>query len=156
MFTLNFSEVKESNGLVAEGMYEVVCVGVEEKTTQSGRRYLSFDMVIRNDIAQAHQNCHIWHSVWTKKDDNATYIDWQINSLGKAFKLQDGKRYNTLQELIGDFVGKTAKIDVKHEDGNARAKFFMQTGFPQCNHQFKASNVSGMGQSVSVDNNCPF
>lgn len=143
MFVINHDEAN-AGGLVAEGQYEVLVVKAYEDAANSGTQFINLHLVIRNDIVgQKHQNQYLFGSIWRSKE-TGQYNSGMINTLAKALRIENGKRFNSLDELLGDFVGKTARVTVKHEEYNgnvnARVKGWEQSHFNGCNHVFKTEN----------------
>lgn len=167
-FNLDFNDKFEGGG-VKDGMYEVIVNIAAEKSTPSGAEYVEVDLIIRNDIQQEHQNQHIFHKIWKKKD-TGKYNLQAFNTLGWAFKLQEGKNYNGIDDLLQDFFMKVAKVMVKNETSefkgksydNLNVKRWEQSAFPQSQHQFKqkesmanANQFAGNTLNIS-DDDLPF
>lgn len=143
MFEINHDDVFEGGGLVEEGSYEVVVSKAFEDAARSGTQFINLHLVIRNDIVgQKHQNQYLFGSIWRSKE-TGQYHPAMINTVSKALKIENGKKFNSLEELLGDFVGKTARVTVKHEEYNgnvnARVKGWESSRFNGCNHVFKES-----------------
>lgn len=146
-FSLDFNDVHE--GGVKDGYYEVVVGRCNEDATKNGAEYTEFDLIIRNDLDQPHKNQHIFHKVWKSKKDNK-YNMKSFNTIGKACQLENGKSYSGFDELLKDFVGKTALVFVKNEESeyngktynNLNVKMWNQTKFPSLQHQFKSEENS--------------
>lgn len=144
-FSLDFNDVFEGTGRIADGDYEVIVNKCGENATPSGAEYIEFDLIIRNDIEQAHKNMHIFHKVWKAKADGK-YNMKTFNTIGKACQLPNGKSYKSLEELLNDFVMKTAIVNVKNEESeyngqtytNTNVKYWNQTKINgPLRHQFK-------------------
>lgn len=120
-FSLDFNDVFD--GRIDDGEYEVVVSEVEENVTPGGTEYIQFDLIIRNDVDQPHQNKHIFHKVWRSKE-TGKYNMRVFNTIGKACRLQNGKTYNSLQELLDDFRFKTARVTVKNEESEYKGKIY--------------------------------
>jgi len=141
-FTLN-TEDKFEGGL-KDGTYEVVVTRSEEKQTQSGADYVEVTLTVRNDVNQPSQNALIFHKIWKTKA-TGQYNGKAFNTLGDAFNLQNGKNYNSLDELLKDFIGKTALVTVKNETSNnngqtytnVNVKRWEKSKFPNLQHVFK-------------------
>jgi len=142
-FSLDFNDVFE--GSVEDGNYEVVVNRCSEDATPGGAEYIEFDLIIRNDVQQKHQNQHIFHKVWKSKD-TGKYNMRMFNTIGKACQLQNGKSYGSLEELMKDFEFKTAIVNVKNEESeyngktynNLNVKFWEKSKIDgPLNHQFK-------------------
>lgn len=153
-FSLDFNEVYEGTGRIVDGDYEVVVKGVKEDATTGGAEYVEFDLVLRNDFAQAHQNMHVFHKVWKAKETGKFNMK-TFNTMGKAFQLQNGKTYTSFQDLLNDFVNKTARISLKNVDSEYNGKtytnyqvYFNQTKLTGLNHSWdKKENSTPAGQA---------
>ena len=120
-FNLDFNDTFD--GSVKDGTYETVIKKVEEKTANTGTKYVNFELVIRNDIQQPHQNQYIFNKAWQSKDEGK-YNMRQFNTIGKAAQLQNGKTYNSFEELLNDFVGKPVRVTVKNETSEYNGKTY--------------------------------
>jgi len=171
-FSLDFNDVFEGQGRIADGDYEIVVNRASEDATPGGAEYIEFDLIIRNDVDQAFKNMHIFHKVWKAKE-TGKYNMKTFNTMGKACQLQNGKSYKSLNELLDDFYRKTAKVTVKNEDSeyngktytNTNVKAWSQSKFNGLNHQFNSNaNANGdktvsqlMGSGVEIkDDDLPF
>lgn len=144
MFTIDHSDVFEG-GLIEEGTYEVVVFKAFEDA-KSGTQFINLHLIIRNDLDQKHKNQYLFGSIWRSKETNE-YHKGMINTVAKALKIENGKKFNSLDELVSDFVGKTARVVVKHEEYNgnvnARVKSWEQSRFTTCNHTYKEPQTEG-------------
>lgn len=165
-FTLDYNDVFE--GSLQDGIYEVVINKVIPKVTPGGTEYVQFDLIVRNDVEQKFKNSHIFHSVWKAKA-TGKYNPKSFNTIGKACQLQNGKVYNSFDEMLEDFEKKVCRVRVKNEidtyqgktTENTNVKDWVQTELVVCNHQFKAENNTGGGTSqpntITVnEDNLPF
>lgn len=143
-FNLDFNDTFEGTGntKVKDGFYEVFVNGVKEDATPNGAEYVELDLIIRNDVmGNEHQNSHLFHKIWKTKA-TGKYNMKTFNTLGKAFKLQNGKQYNSFDELLNDFVNKVAETKVLNETSesngktydNTNCKFFNESKFPSLAH----------------------
>lgn len=157
MFTINHDEAMDM-GLIEEGEYEVVVAKAFEDVSKNGSVFINLHLVVRNDIDQKYKNKYIFASIWQSKE-TGQYHPGMINTVAKALRIENGKRFNTLQELLDDFLYKTARVTVKHEEyngrTNARVQSWEQSKFTTCNHQFKTSNPMD-GFAPVEDDNIPF
>lgn len=142
MFTIDHEKAFEGGGLIAEGDYEVVVLKAFEDAAKSGTQFINLHLIIRNDIDQKHKNQFLFGSLWRNKE-SGQYHAGMINTVAKAFKIENGKKFNNLEELLKEFIGKTARVNVKHEEyngnTNARVKGWEQSRFNGCNHVYKTS-----------------
>ena len=83
-----------------------------------------------------------------------------INGVAKALRIENGKRFSSLQELLDDFLGKTARVTVKHEEyngkKNVRIQSWEQSRLETCNHQFKLENTPIPGFHPVDNDDIPF
>lgn len=156
-FSLDFNDVFEGTGRVEDGNYEVFVNNVKEDATQGGAEYVEFDLIIRNDIAdQKFANSHLFHKVWKTKA-TGKYNMKTFNTMGKAFQLQNGKQYNSFQDLLNDFVNKVALVNVKNEESeyngknytNTNVKYFNQSKYPNLAHQKKTKDQMNIGEMAA-------
>jgi len=141
-FKLDFEDKFE--GGVQDGTYEVVVNNAYEDATPNGAEFTQVDLIIRNDIEQKHRNMHIFHRIFKKKD-TGRYNFKMFNTLGYALNLQEGKQYNGLDDLLEDFIFKTARVTVKNEESESNGKVYQnlnvkrweRSKFPELQHQFK-------------------
>lgn len=150
-FNLDFNDVYEGSGRIADGDYEVVVKNVKEDATPGGAEYVEFDLVLRNDFNQEHKNMHVFHKVWKAKA-TGKYNMKQFNTMGKAFQLQNGKTYTSFQDLLNDFILKTARISLKNEKSEHNGKeytnynvFFNPTALKGLNHTWEKKEAAGAG-----------
>lgn len=143
-FALDFEETFEGYDKIEDGTYEVIIQSAQEDAAASGTVFTNFTMVVRNDVQQKYQNQKIWHRVWKAKE-TGKYNMLMFNTIGKAAKLENGKRYMTMDDLLNDFFGKPLKITVKNETSeyngktyeNLNVKVWAETAFPNVQHQWK-------------------
>lgn len=153
-FTLDTNDVFE--GGVQDGTYEVVVNKVLPKTTPGGTDYIQFDLIIRNDFNQKFKNAHVFHSVWKSKE-TGKFNPKAFNTIGKACQMQNGKTYNSFEELLKDFERKVCKVTVKNETSeyngktyeNLNVKSWAESAVPNCQHQFKAASTDTSNMSVN-------
>lgn len=137
-FEVNHSEANEG-GLLPVGDYEVVVKKAQEDKSPSGAVNINMHLAIRNDIDQKFKNKIIFASIWRTKD-TGEYNKSLLNTVAKALQIPNGKKYSGLAELIADFVGKTAKVTIHHDEYNGktneRVKYWNQSKHAKCNHVF--------------------
>jgi len=162
VFSLDFNDTFEGNTKVKDGFYEVFINGVKEDATPSGSEYVDFDLIIRNDIKEnGHQNSHLFHKVWKTKA-TGKYNMKTFNTMGKSFKLQNGKSYQSFEELLNDFVDKIAIAKVENETSeyngkkyeNTNCRYFNESKFPTLAHIKKnktTTNVEETHDSIVID-----
>src|SRR5699024_475982 len=150
MFTINHDDAMDMS-LVEEGEYEVIVAKAFEDAARTGTMFINLHLQIRNDIDQKNKNRYIFASIWQSKETNQ-YHTGMVNTIAKALGIENGKRYNSLDELLNDFIGKTARVVVKHEEyngnTNARVKAWELSRFNSCNHQFKSNNNNNQNNNL--------
>ena len=159
-FKLDFNNTF-GNGKIEDGEYEVICTASCEDATPGGTVHVKMNLRIRNDIDQPHKNMVIFHKIWRNRDTQ-DYNFKNFNTIGAAMELQQGKTYETFEDLLKDFEGKLCRVKVANEvtenNGkeyeNLNVKYFSKTKFPNCNHVFKSANVTT--QTQISDNDLPF
>ena len=142
-FTLDFS--KANNGTIADGTYEAVIFNVLEDATPGGAEFMNFDLVVRNDVEQKYQNAHIFQRVWRSKD-TGKYNAGMINTIAQAANLADGKSYQSLKDLMSDFINHPVKVTVKNEKNEYKGKTYddlnvkrwNKSDYPSVQHKFKS------------------
>lgn len=163
-FTVNYDDIVEGNDLIPVGDYEVIVRSVEERVTKNGKQHISIQLSVRNDIDQKYKNKVVFESLWQKKD-TGKYQMKQFNTISKALKIPNGKNYNSLDELISDWMHKVAKIRIKHDvyegNTNARVSFWSESKFQECNHVWRDQNAQGVtdmgfAEMQNSDDDCPF
>lgn len=164
-FILNFNDVFE--GKIEDGTYEVVITNASENVTPGGTEYIDLQLTIRNDVDQKYKNMIIFEKLWKSKETGKYNIK-MFNTIGKAAKLQPGKVYTSLQDLLNDFLYKTVRVTVKNEVSeyngktyeNLRVKRWEETKFPQVQHQYKTKENMTIGEmqnsGISIDDDLPF
>ena len=96
------------------------------------------------------KNKIIFDTIWTKKDDNETYNMGNLQTVAKALDIPNGKGYNSLQELLRDWMGKRYMFSMKPtKKTNARVKGWAKTDAPGINHVWKV-------EKESISNNSDF
>lgn len=140
MFKVDYDEVKEFGGVVAEGEYEVVVNKAIENVAQTGTQFMDIQLIIRNDIDQKHKNQYIFAKVYQSKETQK-YHSGMVNGVCKALGVPNGTNFKSVDEMMDFFNGKAARVTIKHEeykgDKQARVQFWNPSKFTECNHEFK-------------------
>lgn len=140
-----------TNDIIPEGWYETIVTKAEIVTRNNGRQNIAFNFTIRNDVDQPQKNRIIFENMWKRKEP--TEADKQTDDfsfgilMGLASKLNVSSNayFETLQDLLNEFVGKCLLVQVRHSqyNGAKRADVDLVSGTritncPQCKHVFKA------------------
>ena len=141
-------ENASSGGLIPVGTYEAVIKAAFENTTPNEAMFINIPIIIRNDVEQPYRNAYVWHSIWRKKEPNKLdqacggYNAAQINAIGKAAAIPNGKSYGSLDELFAELKGRPISVKIKHETYNdktrAKVDFVDTAKVLPCKHVFKA------------------
>lgn len=155
MFKVDYNEVKETNGIIAEGYYEVVVTKAEINNTKEGKEFIDMWLTVRNDVDQQYKNVNVFNKLW-KGRDTGNYQMWQIQTISKACELENGKNYANLEEWLKDLYNKTMRIKVSHQDYNgepqAVVKGYQETKFKDLRHINTKKEESQIPQSfVAID-----
>ncbi|OLS02246.1 DUF669 domain-containing protein [Tissierella creatinophila] len=154
MFKVNYDEVKEF-GDIEPGEYEVLVHTAIENVTNNGAIFMDIQLVIRNDIQQKFKNFRIFHKVFQSKA-TGEYHSGFVNAMAKAFQIPDGQQFNSVNDLLNNFKGKTAKIRVENREYNGKnyadVKQWYVSSFPQVNHQWKTEDSPSIADFNPVSN----
>ena len=82
-----------------------------------------------------------------------------FNTIGKAAGLQNGKVYNTFEELLEDFRGKPVQVYVENTTSeyngkiyeNLEVKQWKPTKFPDVQHQWKQKETNNNSKPIVFD-----
>lgn len=146
MFKINYDEVKEMNGVIEKGNYEVFISKAEMSISKSGREHIQLWFTVRNDIKQKYQNVIVFDRLWKSKE-NDEFQMWQIQAISKACKLENGKNYQSVLQWLEDLKNKTLIIKVGHQEYNneiqAIVKAYMESDNNKLLHQSKEPKQEG-------------
>lgn len=154
-FTTDFSNVNEYAEFKAQDYEMVVVDAREEEYGQEGKKRITIEFVVRNDVDQEKKNAHLWDSHYKGRETGKYNMDI-IMGRAKALGFEEGKEYQTLEAFLKDFVGRTARVRVKLEEYNGnenpRVHFLNPTKFPENNHIFNKP----VDAPVIVEEDLPF
>lgn len=168
-FKIDFSQA-DSNGNVADGTYEAVFYMMNEDTNpNTGNPFIRVDLIIRNDVDQKYQNAHLFDQMYKAKA-TGKYSMRRLAWMASAAGLDEGREYNSLDELCSDFIGRPVRVTVKNSDENYNGKTYhhvnltswQKTKFPNMQHQWKkkpnqVDPFKGNSNGVEVsDDDIPF
>lgn len=161
MLELNYKDLEFQT--VENGVYEGLITGYEYKETQNGRKYISLNIAIRNDIQQKFQNSNLFYSIWTtQKPDVKTiegYVAFNIATVAKACGLPEKIDVSSLNELLDLFIKKPVRVTVEQKDYNektyANITKIEQSTYTIINHKFKTEEAP-QGFAPVSNNDIPF
>lgn len=168
-FETNYSSNNTELTILPPGKYECI---IHKAFTNSKGSLLFFQVVliVRNDVPQQYQNRRIYHAIWQKKPENQTEDDKKVDgfsykqlmNLCQSAGLPNGKKYDDIDALGADLIGKTVVADIIQNEWNGKksekVKWMYESKFPDCKHQeIKPAEESG-GQIdiVADDDDLPF
>ena len=176
MFETNYSELPDN--LLPEGEYECVIKSAFVNATSGGTLYYSVQFIVRNDIPDEYHDRRIYHKIWMKKEINQTEADKkiggfsykQIMNLCRAAGLENGKSYESLDDLGKDLESKCVlvTIGISEYNGSKRnvVKWTNSTKYPNCKHNVKetapqnysAKNTANEAEYIEMpdDGDLPF
>ncbi|WP_099974224.1 DUF669 domain-containing protein [Lactobacillus terrae] len=102
--------------------YEMVIEDVVENATKNGAETLQLKLRVRKDLDKAlpetngkHHNRIVFMDNWKRKESKD--YDWaSIQNIFKAVGTDEGKEYNTIDDVRNALIGKPAKVYVKEEE----------------------------------------
>lgn len=161
-FGLDFNATSDYD-VVPAGVYECIITNAGVKDLDSGKQKISFTLTIRNDVEQQCQNRTLWLDVWKKHEPNAADMSIggfnfsQLMGIAKHAKMQDGKKYENLEDFLADMIDKLLRVKVTHTEsgGNTYANIDGFKGvtfskYPECKHK-KKENTSADGFASKSD-----
>lgn len=130
-FELNYEKLGD-NGLMKPGVYEVTIEKAEEQE-YNGRKNISMWLGVRTDVEQEYKNKKIFHNIYKAKDTGKYNANF-FNLLGKITGIPEGKKFDSLEALLKELIGKPARVTVEHEEYNGkqyeRVKKWETTRYP--------------------------
>ena len=120
-FELNTNDVYEGYGLLPKGEYEVTVEDAKEDMTQGGKEHVAINLRVREDVEQKYQRKIIFVKIW-KLRDTGKYNPKQFNTIGRALGMQNGKKYNSLKDLLDDFIGLHTRVTIGHQTYNEQTR----------------------------------
>lgn len=106
-----FEKKPDQYALIVEGEYEATIEKVVEAQTPSGKKKLDLVFRLRADIEQEHQNRVVFETIWQEKD-TSFYNRKRLNQLLGTQEVEDGKKFNSIQEIIDLLTGSKIRIKV--------------------------------------------
>ncbi|MDE6087920.1 MAG: DUF669 domain-containing protein [Oscillospiraceae bacterium] len=115
--------------LIPAGDYEVFVEKAEERPTKEGRKQLSLQLRIRDDVEQACKKRLLFLNIFQKKPENLTDADRQVenyiydhiyNLLDVTGVLNSGKEFACMADICRLLPGRELRVTVHHETWNGR------------------------------------
>ncbi|ESV55137.1 hypothetical protein SAG0136_07945 [Streptococcus agalactiae LMG 14747] len=138
-FTTDYSNITEYADWKVQD-YEIIVKDVYETTAGTGTKGLVIESVVRNDVKQEKQNAHIWDRHWHRRDTQK--FDFaSLMRIASALGIPEGKNFNSFEDFMNEFIGKTAKVRIRLREYNGEKQpdvhYYNKTDFPQINHTWK-------------------
>lgn len=117
---------------------------------QGGADFLDIRFRIRKDFQQEHQNNIIFHRIFAKKEDGK-YPVGSIMNLAKAAGIPDGTKFSSLEDYLGQLVGKALKVTVKNEKSEWQGKTYENLNVKRMEVTELPSLTTGNPMDISDD-----
>ncbi len=123
LFKTDYSNTGNNNyDTLPTDNYEVIIEDVTENATPSGAETLQLKLHVRKDLDKAlpetngkYHNRIVFMDNWKRKATKD--YDWaSIQNIFKAVGTEEGKEYNTIDDVRNALIGKPAKVYVKEEE----------------------------------------
>jgi hypothetical protein len=107
-----------TSGLIKEGEYEVILEKAEIKKLLSGKEKIGIQFRIRTDVEQEGKNRIIFEDIWKEKDNPQFFNRRRLNLLLATQKIENGKTFDTIAELLKFLTGSmlVVKVAVEHDE----------------------------------------
>lgn len=127
----NFGNKPEATSfeLIPAGDYEVYVEKAEERPTKEGRKQLSLQLRIRDDVEQACQKRMLFLNIYQKKPENLKDKDRQVENyiydhiyhlLDVTGVLNSGKEFACMADICRLLAGREMRVTVYHKEWNGR------------------------------------
>jgi hypothetical protein len=117
-YTFDKSTVASTNyDLIQPGDYEVVIEDIAIKTVPTtGTEKISIKYRVRSDVEQKYPNRVIFEDLWKEKADPRFFNRKRLNQLMGTQHIEDGKTFNSVEELMEFLKGAQliAMIKIEH------------------------------------------
>lgn len=151
-FTVNHNEVNDYQ-LKPEGDYECIIEKMKPGVTKKGTACINLVLVIRNDVQNPVKGGKLFDSLYKKKDPSPAdqamegYSAAQIQRWCKAARIENGRHFESLEEMCAALEGALVRVNVKHEKQEGykpreRVGFAAETRFPECKHQYRNTSAA--------------
>lgn len=145
-FTVNHSEVNDYQ-IKPKGEYECIIERVKPSTTKLGKPCINLVLIIRNDVQNPVKGGKIFDALYKKTQPSAADLNVdgfsaaQIQRWCKAARIENGRHFDSLEDLCAALEGKLVRVTLDHEEykgkPHERIGFANETRFPECKHKFK-------------------
>lgn len=147
MLDLNYKDIEFTT--VEAGVYEGLITGYEYRVTKNGKKSISLNIAIRNDIEQKFKNSNLFYNIWaTDKPDVRTiegYVSFSIATVAKACGLPEKIDVSSLEELLALFIKNPVRVTVEQDEYNgktyANITKIEQSTYTIINHKFKTEEA---------------
>lgn len=127
-FTFNRVEEQETRTFIPEGEYEVFIEKAELGSNKDNTNHcISLQYRLRDDVEQQYKRFVVFERLWQNKETKQFNTDRLHRLLSCATSIEDGKVFNSLQEVLDTLKGAKLIINVKveHDDYNDVDKNFV-------------------------------
>ena len=125
-FSVDHDKAAKGRYLPPEGEYETVIASARQNVTRTGVRFLDFQLTIREDVMQPGQGETIRYAVWRKKTpgefDPEGYPAGVVHNVLRCAGIENGVRFESLDECLRSICCLPLRVRVKHEDANGLTK----------------------------------
>ncbi len=102
-FQIDYDKAQQGFSLIEPGNYECVLTSVDQVTAKTGTKGYSLRVVLRDDVAQASVGRTFDQVLWTKTSTGQINTGL-LNAMAKAMRLENGKSYNSIEDLFADML----------------------------------------------------
>jgi hypothetical protein len=149
---------KVGNSLLKEGEYEVRVERIETKTTTTGKEKIAIMFRVREDVEQEGKNRVLFEDIWKEKENPQFFNRKRLNLLLRTQDLENGKTFETIQDLFKELQGAMliVKVSVEMDDYRGeevnRIIYYRHTK----NASKTVSNTSPKAKEEVKDEDLPF
>lgn len=110
-FKIDYDQAQQGFTMIKPGKYECVLTGVEGVTAKTGTKGYRLSVAVRDDVVQEFAGRTFEQVLWTRRDTGQVN-GGLLNAMAKAMRLENGKSYNSIEDLFADMVLKPFVGDI--------------------------------------------
>lgn len=153
-YKFDASAVSTGYDLIQPGEYELVIEDIAIKTVPStGTEKISIKYRVRSDVEQKYPNRVLFEDLWKEKADPRFFNRKRLNQLMGTQKIEDGKTFDGIEEVIDFLKGSNLVGVVKIEHNSYYGKDENSIAYYKSSKQ--QPKVLGGGKEVA-DEDLPF